>query len=308
MELPSKVQDRSCIRLYYNRLEPRHREELPHSHLAVEIDMFSNDCKGIYVIGNKHYSIESGDIFILRSNEQHSIVRLTGKQCVCTGIQFSPEFIWSPSNDLGSLSFIYELFVDSKPDFNHKLSSDGQLMEHVKHEFNDIVTEFKQRHKGYSLMVKMKLITILVMLARSLIPENNPSRGYQIQSKKRVMIENTLNYLDAHYLEPLTLEEISKNVNMSSSYLEQLFKTLNGFSVWDYIISKRIEASKKMLASTEDRILDIGMNSGFNSLTYFNRAFKRITGISPKEYRKKTRMADPNETAEQFETKDSVIS
>jgi AraC-like DNA-binding protein len=296
MKLPSQVRNQSCIRLYCKRLEPRHREEIRHSHLAIEFDMFSGDCKGTYVIGNKSYSIESGDIFILRSNEQHSIVRLEGRQCVCTGLQLSPDFIWSPSNDLGDLSYIYEVFVGSETNFNHKIPREGSLMANVKRELDDIVHEFNQKDKGYSLMVKMKLVTILVMLARQLMGENGPSK--RIQGEKRVMIEKTLNYLDDHYLEPLTLKEISKSVNMSPSYLEQLFKMLNGFSVWDYVVSKRIEAAKKQLASTNLRILDVSLQSGFNSLTYFNRIFKRSLGMSPKEYRKRILSSDSDSLME----------
>ena len=290
MKLPSRGHSRLPVRLYFNKLMPRQRSEIPHSHVAVEMDRFSGDCHGTYVIGAKRYSIEPGDIFLLRSNEQHSIVSLRKgeSQSICTGLQFAPDLIWSPSNDLSDLPSVFTVFVDASLPFEHKLN--GELKKQVDQEFSDIVREFEERGEGYSVVVKMKLLTILVRVARQTIRNGNLVSGDRIQDYKRVSIEKTLNYIDDHYLEHLTLAGISRNVNMSPSYLEQLFKTLNGFTMWDYILTKRVSDAEKYLVSTDLRVLDISMKCGFASLTYFNRVFKRITGFTPKDYRTKIRM------------------
>lgn len=73
---------------------------------------------------------------------------------------------------------------------------------------------------------------------------------------------------------------------MSVSHFSQLFKKLNGFSAWDYVISKRIDMAQALLLSTDEAVLDIAFQCGFNNSTNFNRAFKKITGISPTEYRR----------------------
>ena len=88
------------------------------------------------------------------------------------------------------------------------------------------------------------------------------------------------------------MESVASDANMSPSYLSFLFKKLNGFTLWDYILSKRVNYARQMLQATEDLILNISLESGFNSLTNFNRVFKRITGLSPKEYRKKAFYSD----------------
>jgi len=287
MKLPSQSDNGYSIRLYYNRLAPRHREERKHSHLAIELDMFGQNCHGTYVIGSKSYEINSGDIFILRSNEQHSIIDMNGGDgCICTGIQFPPDFVWSPSSELGNLSSIYDITISDRYDFNHRLCADNPATEKIRAELNDIVSEFKDRKADYSLIVKMKLIAILVMIAR-IHGETGGMHEITIQREKRRMVEKAMAYIEDHYKEQITFEEIAQNSNMSASYLSQLFKTLNGFSVWDYIISKRISFAKKRLSSSNDLILEISLQSGFNSLTNFNRTFKRLTGTSPKEYRKK---------------------
>lgn len=293
MELPSQGKNHHTVRLYYNRLDPRQREEVGHSHLAVEIDMFGDDCYGTYVIGKKRYDICPGDIFILRSNEQHSIVNMKkGMHCICTGIQFIPDFIWSPNSELENFSYMYEISVGTDTAFNHRISSDGEIGSRIRREIENIVTEFTARSTGYGLMIKTRLISILVMMAREYKAANGLPDGFTIRMEKRRIIEQVMRYIDDHYAESITLESVASDVNMSPSYLSFLFKKLNGFTLWDYILSKRVNYARQMLQATEDLILNISLESGFNSLTNFNRVFKRITGLSPKEYRKKAFYSD----------------
>ena len=141
-------------------------------------------------------------------------------------------------------------------------------------------------------MIKTRLISILVMMAREYKAANGLPDGFTIRMEKRRIIEQVMRYIDDHYAESITLESVASDVNMSPSYLSFLFKKLNGFTLWDYILSKRVNYARQMLTATEDLILNISLESGFNSLTNFNRVFKRITGLSPKEYRKKAFYSD----------------
>ncbi|MCQ2561855.1 MAG: helix-turn-helix transcriptional regulator, partial [Clostridia bacterium] len=67
---------------------------------------------------------------------------------------------------------------------------------------------------------------------------------------------------------------------------------LNGTSPIDYIISKRIELSRSALKRTDDNILDIAKKYGFNNTANYNRAFKLKTGMTPSEFRKRSRSED----------------
>lgn len=289
MELPSQGRHKYRVRLYYNRLEPRHREKLPHSHLALEIDLFGEDCKGIYVIGDREYTIEPGDIFILRSNEEHSIIHMEGNQnCICTGLQFSPDFIWSPSNELCDMKHVYSLFSDANVSFDSKLDKEHGNTEKIRELIKDIVNEFNHECMEYSLMVKVKLISILILLARKYADVLMEDSSSNIKRENRIHIENAMNYIDTHLEEQLTLEKLSEVATMSCSYFSQLFKALNGFSAWEYIVEKRIEQAQILLLSTDDPVLDIAFQCGFNNTANFNRAFKKITGSSPREYRQRT--------------------
>lgn len=287
MELPSQSSHKYRVKLYRNQMEPRNREELKHSHLALEINQFNESCQGIYGIGDKEYVIEPGDIFFLRSHEQHSILQMEPKpNSVCTGLRFSPDFIWSPNNELCDMKQVHRLFLTGRAGFEHRLNLNEETTKKIRILFQEIVEEFKQERTEYSLMVKIKLISMLVLLARNYDDVAMNVQERQIKRENREQIEQVMRYMDLHLSDPLTLQQLAGNAAMSSSHFSQLFKALNGFTVWEYLVEKRIELAQTLLASTEEPVLEIALQCGFNNAANFNRAFKRATGITPREFRK----------------------
>lgn len=290
MELPLETRGRHSVRLYYNHLGPRNREKLPHSHRAVEIDLFAEECVGTYVIGDQTYEIRPGDIFVLRSNEEHSIIHVEGGGgCTCTGIQFTPDFIWAPSSELGDMSYLYEIFLERGGRFHHRFAANAPGTAEIRRNLQDIIEEFNQTPMDYSLMAKLKLIEVLILIAREHQRRFGAAGGPPIQREKRELVEKALNYIDQHLAEPITLEQVAAHIHMSASYLSQLFKQLNGFTVWEYIVSRRIALAKRLLLESDELVLDVSMKCGFNSITNFNRAFKREAAMTPRMYRKKVR-------------------
>lgn len=286
MELPSQGSHKYRIKLYRNQMELRNREELKHSHLALEINQFNESCRGIYGIGNKEYVIEPGDIFFLRSHEQHSILQMEPTSAsVCTGLRFSPDFIWSPNNELCDMKQVHHVFLTESAGFEHRLKPDEETTKKIRILFQEIVEEFKQEKTEYSLMVKVKLISMLVLLTRNYDDMAMNTRERQIKRENRERIEQVMRYMDLHLGDSLTLQQLAGIAAMSSSHFSQLFKTLNGFTVWEYLVEKRIELAQVMLVSTGEPILEIALQCGFNNAANFNRAFKRMTGVTPREFR-----------------------
>lgn len=288
-ELSPQQNAQYSICMYDNRLEPRHREKIPHAHLAIEIDIFGDYCRGTYVIGDKSYDIYPGDIFILRSNEEHSIIDLKKDkrgESICTGIQFPPDFLWSPNSEFGDISYLYNVFLNTMPGFNHKLDCGKKSTECIRQELKTIIEEFDRSNIEYRLMVKVKLIAVLIMLAREYCSQGWNPQIRSIQKEKRILVLNTMEYINAHLYKELTLKELAAHVHISPSYLSEIFKRLNGFSIWEYILAERCERAKQYLLESNDLVVNIGLKCGFNSLTNFNRVFKKYTGFTPRNYRK----------------------
>ncbi|MCK7607551.1 response regulator transcription factor [Geobacillus stearothermophilus] len=94
-------------------------------------------------------------------------------------------------------------------------------------------------------------------------------------------------YIDRHYAEPLTLEEVAEQAGMSPYYFSKLFKEQFGITFIDYVTNVRIERAKEALAETDQSLKEICFSVGYNDPNYFSRVFKKQTGLSPSEYRKK---------------------
>jgi YesN/AraC family two-component response regulator len=94
-------------------------------------------------------------------------------------------------------------------------------------------------------------------------------------------------FIDQHYSEDLWLTGLSEKFNIESTYLSKTFKNIVGENLMLYISRTRVEKAKMLLHKKELNITDIALLVGYDDYSYFSRVFKKITGLSPREYREK---------------------
>lgn len=95
------------------------------------------------------------------------------------------------------------------------------------------------------------------------------------------------------YTEPLTVAEISRAVSLHPNYAMNLFKKTFGTTLIDYLTRHRVSHAQRMLATTDAKVVDIALSSGFNSISRFNEAFRRACGCTPREYRHEHEQVEP---------------
>lgn len=96
-------------------------------------------------------------------------------------------------------------------------------------------------------------------------------------------------FINQNYETDISLVRIAEHVNFNSSYLSRLFKKVYGQTLSEYIWDFKISKAKEMLRESQMKIKEISDRLGFESNAYFTRFFKRMTGITPKEYRTQNR-------------------
>lgn len=107
----------------------------------------------------------------------------------------------------------------------------------------------------------------------------------QQENAEPPVIKRAREYIQEHQAEELSLNQVAKAVNMSTFYFCKMFKKVTGINFTDYVARVRIEKSKNLLLNPNLRVSEIAFEVGFQSLTHFNRVFKKLLGQSPTDYR-----------------------
>lgn len=110
-------------------------------------------------------------------------------------------------------------------------------------------------------------------------------REYKHKNNYSKPIMQCLNYVASHFNEKITLEMLSKEVNLHPNYLSALFKKETGMRLSDYLIHSRISVAKSLLSRTEYTYIQISNSLAFNSQSHFTKVFREHTGYTPKQYR-----------------------
>jgi YesN/AraC family two-component response regulator len=135
--------------------------------------------------------------------------------------------------------------------------------------------------KQYDSMVRLLTIFAehLSMVSNQVIVQQRNSEPPTISRAKEFITE--------HQAEDISLGQVAKAVNTSTFYFCKMFKKATGLNFTNYLSRIRIERAKNLLLNPNLRVSEIAFEVGFQSLTHFNRVFKRIIGQSPTEYRHK---------------------
>ncbi len=229
-----------------------------------------------FLIDGKAYNVENGDLFILNQFEPHKITADPENIFARFVIQIHPEYLYANSSADTDLS---RCFYTRGPEISHKISlSDSEIAR-----LQDLLISFRTDHGFGDDIIKDSAINTLLTLVNQFFL-NSSAKGNASKCENET-VRNTINYINAHYGEPLTLEILAKNSFVSVNQLCKIFKSTFGTTVAKYIVSKRISEAKKLLASGKN-VSDTALLCGFSDYANFIRVFKKFVGISPGKYSK----------------------
>ncbi|WP_246096287.1 helix-turn-helix domain-containing protein [Paenibacillus sinopodophylli] len=112
---------------------------------------------------------------------------------------------------------------------------------------------------------------------------------YANQNGKDVsqVVERVQRYMEEHLGEEFSREQAAESVYLNPAYLSRLFRRETGYSLTDYLVRLRITKARIELEKTNNRVSDVAINVGYGNFSHFSKLFKKTTGLTPQEYRKK---------------------
>jgi transcriptional regulator GlxA family with amidase domain len=131
---------------------------------------------------------------------------------------------------------------------------------------------------------------ILQLVSRFLSADSSPSTPpHTIPSK----VLDSISYIQLNLKETITIASLAKRANQNQDYFSRQFLQYTGERPLRYIHEKRIERAQYLLVTTDMPYLEITVETGFESLSYFSRIFKKVTGVTPKNYRQHHQSMNP---------------
>lgn len=253
---------------------------LPHTHHTLEISMILSG-RGEYWVDGRVYPMATGDVVLFNNKELHCLRNTGDTPLQNAALEFEPRFLWTGYSAASQQDFLAPFF-HRNPHVDNRVPPDGRAFSSVQQQFLQIQEEFMHPQPNSESVAKARLLGLLADLLRytDMVCENAVRREHHESDMSIV-----LSYMNAHYNETLSLEELAALLHVTPSYFCRLFRQSNGISPKEYLVKLRIAAAAHRLQSTDDGVLEIAQACGFNSLSNFYSAFKRVKGKSPAQFR-----------------------
>ena len=261
------------ICLYYN---DENENYPPHWHTPFEVIMPVKNGYTV-VVGEQHYELREGDILLICPGIVHELFAPESGERII----FQPSLSQIQIRELDLLISLLRPAVlitpEEFPDFH---PSARRLMMEIKEEY--FLCE-----PYYETAIYSRFMRILVDIGRLHGALKHPVSDAS-NSRQKDYLDKFLyitNYINEHFAENLSLEQVADLAGFSKYHFTRLFKQYTDTSFYKYLNQKRIDYAKTLLLDPDLPVIDVALQCGFSSLSAFLRMFKQLNKCTPTEFR-----------------------
>lgn len=251
-----------------------------HWHLDMEI-IICNSGNCFYIVNSEKLLVEEGDILVILPSVLHSFCQNGDFKFSGYTYIFNLNIINNNIDICNSKYFKPLLDNECNPYFLIKRNNSSYLK--CKKIFDEINKINDQKNDFYEIKIKSYILELFyIFFTEKIITIYSKSK----ENKAAKVTKEVIKFIQENYQNELSLELIADKFEISSYRLSHIFKETTGMSCIDYLIDYRLSAAADMLRQSNLPILNIALDTGFNNISYFNRAFKKKFNTTPTEYKK----------------------
>jgi len=286
--IPRLSETRRMLKVFPLYVMPYKQPDLElHAHDFMELVYVTHGFGG-HVHGKQEYPIHRGDCFMVLPGDPHGYRNAEDLRIV--NILFYPRIFGdslAAMRDLAGFNqfFSLEPALRSRTAFKYKLHFSAGQDAQVSAIVNGMHEEQERRASGHAVALRALFLQLAVLISRCY--EENMSGGIGgAGAAPQERIARAIDYIESQFDKELSLSQVASAVCVSAGHLAHIFKASTGMSLFDYLLNFRIDKARHLLRNTDLSISESAFACGFNDSAYFSRAFKKITGQTPRQFRK----------------------
>lgn len=236
-----------------------------------------------YVVGDKLYPFQSGDLFVFNQYDIHHTIYSDDSLRDIYVVHFNPRFVRELSTPRANL---FQVFSERGPGFSHRVHTTPQETRSLIELFQKAIHYYESNGYGYETYQKILLTEILLAINVIYQSPDADQAEASCGAKCEILTDKAgpiLDYINAHIGEDISMDHLAKVFYLSKDYLGKIFKKATGYTVKEYIISKRMMLAKQYLLENEP-IHQVMEKTGFTNYTHFISTFKNEVGVTPKQF------------------------
>ena len=268
---------------YWNEFSGNDSYVEPHYHAEFEIDYMVSG-QMLFHIDNREYLGKEGDIFIIPPDKIHSVYPIDQKD------SFGTYHTFLFTSELLSGSISERCYVDimlpilrNKIKFSLPITKMHPYYGEIETSMNNIIVALKENTSLHDVMLKSELLRVFYFLLQYDDGTQSELQAFPAE------IYNILKYIAQNYSEKLSIQALAQMSFLSNSRFITIFKRVVGMTPSRYLGEIRLKNACRMLVDTDATVISIANACGFNNISNFNVQFKNMFGMSPQEYRSRSR-------------------
>ena len=274
-DFPVRISDEKLFAMYGGAF-------LWHWHPQIELTLVL-DGEIRYRVNDHIYHLRAGDGLFCNCNALHMGESIAGADCSYVSVTFLPRVLYGEKTSALYTHYVRDLCRDSAcPAIALRPDSDWQ--NRILQILHQMYIQGKEKSQTWEMEVQIGLLQIWLLLYRNWPGSGKQKMKENDPNQQRIRI--LMSYIQEHYAQKLTLEELASQIHICKNECCRMFKRYMQETLFSYLMSYRINQSLVLLSETDMEITEVAERCGFANSGYYTRVFKRYKEMTPMSYRK----------------------